>query len=120
MARDAAALPVLTAVMEAAGRHDAQTCLRLLDEAEGHLGAGPHKARIDIDRARAAIESSDWLLVWSAAHAATCGLTWAFPPDVSKCPPAPGAEPYGADVTCGCGQVSPAYARFCSTCGAGL
>lgn len=117
--RDAAALPLLVAVMGAAGRHDTPTCQRLLDEAEATLGAGRHKSRPDIAAARNASAGGDWPAVWRHAWAATTGLTWAFAPDPSTCPPCPGPEPYTEGAVC-CGTDLPAASRFCPLCGAAV
>lgn len=112
---DAPAQPLLVEVMAAAGRHDGDECLRLLAEAESHLLAGKHKARPDIEAARAAVAERDWRQVHGFAWAATAGLTWAWAPDPAVCPLAPGDTPHA--TTCACGTDFAPQAKFCSTCG---
>lgn len=119
---DADALPLLIDTMAAAGRHDAASCRDLLVAAEEKLGFGFHKSREDIRAALHAVEKAEWGDAWMYAWSATTGLTWAFPPDVSTCPPCPGDEPFdGQTRTCaGCGEGLPAHAKFCSACGQAL
>lgn len=118
---DALALDPLLEVMAAAGRHDADACLRHLAEAESHLGPRAHTSRPDIALARDAVADGDWRRVWSSAWAATCGLTWAFPPDPEVCPPAPTDVPITTESSpssCGvCGHSLDATMRFCPSCG---
>lgn len=119
--RDADALPALVAVMTAAGHHDAGECLRLLDVAEVHLGPRFHQSRADLVAAREAVDARDWQRVWRRAWSATTGLTWAFPPDLSTCPPLPGPVAYPREgVRCGCGVEVRADQAFCAMCGAPL
>lgn len=116
---DALAKPPLTEVMAAAGRHDVAECVRLLDEAESHLGAGFHKARIDISSARGKARDRDFAAVWRLAWAATTGLTHAFPTDQGLCPPYPQATPFPVEApVCGCGATLRHDSRFCHACGA--
>lgn len=114
---DAAVLPVLMKVMGAAGRHDRDEALRLLDEAECFLGEGFHQAREGIARARDSARAGEWRAVYRHAYGATCGLTWAFPPSPLVCPPPPEEHPFAAATGCACGVDLPVSARFCAMCG---
>ena len=112
---DAPAQPLLIEVMAAAGRHDGDECLRLLAEAESHLPDGQHKARPDIEAARAAVAEKSWKQVHGFAWAATAGLTWAWAPDHDVCPLVPGDTPHAS--TCQCGADFAPQAKYCVTCG---
>lgn len=115
---DADALPLLIEVMAAAGRHDGTGCLRLLDEAETHLPPGrQHKSRPDIAAARTAAAAGDWPAVYRLAWSATAGLTWAFPPDLTRCPPMPTEIPFTVPARCECGATPAVGAAFCHGCG---
>lgn len=115
---DAGAKPLLIEVMAAAGRHDVDECVRLLDEAEVHLGAHFHKARRDISEARGKARDREFGPVWHLAWYATTQLTWAFPTEQDLCPPFPGADPYPVEApACECGTTMRPDARFCHACG---
>lgn len=116
---DAEALPDLLAAMAAAARHDAEACAAALDRAEAPLGRGFHRSRRDIEAARDALAHGDWRAVHSLAWSATTGLTWAFPPAPSHCPPAPLDQPLLPEGTpCpGCGGRTDRLVRWCPTCG---
>lgn len=113
---DAPAQPLLIEVMAAAGRHDGESCLRLLDEAETYLPPMRHKSRPDIEAARAAVHEQAWRQVHGYAWAATAGLTYAWAPDHAICPLVPGEKPHAP--TCECGIDFAPQAKFCIACGA--
>lgn len=117
--RDAAALPLLLDVMGAAGRHDRDACIERLTQVRSLLvECGTTKPMADVDAAMRFTEDEDWVRVWSFAWSATTGLTWAFPPDPSKCPPRPGVEPHVGGLACdGCRDPLPTGANFCPSCG---
>lgn len=115
---DRDALPALIEVMEAAGFHDLDAVLSALDRAEATLQPGHHKARPDIHAARDAAQAGEWRTCWSRAHQATCGLTWAFPPDITTCPRTPDNDkPFVRGALCECGQPLLPGVRFCGYCG---
>lgn len=114
---DGAALPALLEVMRAAGAHDLDAVRAAATAAHDAIGSkGPHKARPDINDALTAAETGDWVLCWGRAWQATCGLTHAFPPDKSICPPIPVTTPHVV-VDCVCGTTLRAGSRFCHACG---
>ena len=114
---DADALPHLLTTMRAAGFHDRAQAQASLDDALASLHRGRHKARPDIARAQEAVEQGNWYVCWSMSYQAICGLTHAFPPDLSLCPPPPGTTPLAATTCTGCGAHLSAQVRFCPSCG---
>lgn len=115
---DRDALPALMDVMTAAGHHDPDACLAHLDAAEAALGERFHQSRAAIHEARNAVTDHDFLRAYRNAYQATCTLTFAFPPDPSRCPPVPVETPFSRDGVCVCGHELAPVANFCEACGA--
>lgn len=119
---DNAALPLLLEVMRAANLHDAETVDASTREVLDIIARQPrHKSRADVMAAREHAGSGEWSRCWAAAYQAICGLTHAFPPDLSTCPPVPDdAAPRSARRCAPCGTDRPSSANFCPACGTAL
>lgn len=111
------ALPALLDTMEAAGFHDLDRVKASLGRAEAALGAGFHQSRAAVRRSRDAAAAGQWEACWAAAIQATHTLTGPLPPDPSRCPPRPDAQPFVRGTACSCGADLPAGVRFCAMCG---
>lgn len=116
---DAAALPLLLEVMRAAGDHDLAAVEAACAEIESLIPGGqrPHKSRPDVEASLAAARAGGWVECWSRAHQATCGLTYAFPPDISLCPAKPGDQPHSVTQCTACETTLLRGAGFCHHCG---
>lgn len=117
---DADAVPHLLEAMSAAGQHNLDAFVVSIGNARATLPAGRHKARPDLDLAVQRAEAGEWRAAWGSCHQAMCGLTYAYPPDISTCPTMPDDGAPLSSVCGSCGHVLPMPGRFCPACGASL